>query len=89
MWNQPRGNDAPQSNFEGNRLSILKEIGYYDLCVLTGDYRGPGVGLYEATVVGMSEICAQLRKPAYGVLGKHDTICMLAGPEDMGVGMLL
>jgi uncharacterized protein len=69
--------------------AILKEIDHYDLCVLTGDYRGPSVGSYEATLVGMSEICAQLRKPAYGVLGNHDTICMLAGLEDMGMRMLL
>jgi predicted MPP superfamily phosphohydrolase len=68
---------------------ILKKIDNYDLCVLTGDYRGPSVGSYEATLVGMSEICAQLRKPAYGVLGNHDTICMLAGLEDMGMRMLL
>src|SRR6516225_11447327 len=35
--------------------AILKEISY-DLCVLTGDYRGPSVGSYEATLASMSEI---------------------------------
>jgi hypothetical protein len=30
-----------------------------------------------------------LRKPAYGVLGNHDAICMLPGLEAMGIRMLL
>jgi len=68
--------------------AILKEISY-DLCVLTGDYRGPSVGSYEATLASMSEICAQLTKPAYGVLGNHDTVCMLPGLEEIGIRMLL
>jgi len=68
--------------------AILKEI-KYDLCVLTGDYRGPSVGSYEATLASMSEICAQLTTPAYGVLGNHDTVCMLPGLEEIGIRMLL
>src|SRR6516225_8835295 len=67
---------------------ILQEI-RYDLCVLTGDYRGPSVGSYEATLTGMSEICAHLTKPAYAVLGNHDTVCMLPGLEEIGIRMLL
>src|SRR5262249_8131648 len=34
--------------------AILKELDRYDLCVLTGDYRGPSVGSYEATLASMS-----------------------------------
>jgi uncharacterized protein len=37
----------------------------------------------------MSQICAELKKPAYGVLGNHDTIRMLPGLEEMGIRMLL
>ena len=68
--------------------AILKEISY-DLCVLTGDYRGPSFGSYEATLASISEICAELTKPAYGVLGNHDTVCMLPGLEEMGIRMLM
>jgi uncharacterized protein len=68
--------------------SILKEINY-DLCVLTGDYRGQSFGSYETTLTGMSQICAELKKPAYGVLGNHDTVRMLPGLEEMGIRMLL
>jgi len=68
--------------------AILKEISY-DLCVLTGDYRGPSCGPYEATLAAMSEICAELKRPAYGVLGNHDTVCMLPGLEETGVRMLM
>jgi predicted MPP superfamily phosphohydrolase len=68
--------------------AILNDINY-DLCVLTGDYRGQSFGPYEATLAGMSEICAKLKKPAYGVLGNHDTVCMLPGLEEMRIRMLL
>jgi predicted MPP superfamily phosphohydrolase len=37
----------------------------------------------------MSQIRAELTKSAYGVLGNHDTICMLPGLEEMGIRMLL
>jgi len=36
----------------------------------------------------MSQICAELKKPVYGVLGNHDTLCMVRGLE-MGLRMLL
>jgi predicted MPP superfamily phosphohydrolase len=68
--------------------AILREISY-DLCVLTGDYRGQTFGPYQAALIGMSRICTELKKPAYGVLGNHDTVCMLRGLEEMGIRMLL
>ena len=68
--------------------AILKEMNY-DVCVLTGDYRGQTFGSYQATLTGMSQICAELKKPAYGVLGNHDTVYMLPGLEEMGIRMLL
>jgi predicted MPP superfamily phosphohydrolase len=68
--------------------TILKEI-RYDLCVLTGDYRGPSFGRYDTTLTSMSHICAELKKPVYGVLGNHDTVCMVRGLEEMGIRMLL
>jgi len=68
--------------------AMLPEIDY-DLCVLTGDYRGETFGPYDATMVSMAQICAALKRPTYGVLGNHDTIRMLPGLEQMGIRMLL
>jgi uncharacterized protein len=61
----------------------------YDLCILTGDYRGLTYGPHQATIEGMARIRAALREPVYGVLGNHDTIRMVPGLEAMGIRMLL
>jgi uncharacterized protein len=67
---------------------ILQE-NKYDLCVFTGDYRGKSFGPYEETLLGMARVCAELKKPRYGVLGDHDTIRMTPGLEEIGIRMLL
>src|SRR5262245_32915956 len=79
--------DTSQPDMERREI-ILREIDY-DLCVLTGDYRGETVGPYDATMTGMARICAALKRPIYGVLGNHDSIRMLPGLEQMGIRMLL
>ena len=61
----------------------------YDICVLTGDYRGKTFGPFTASLEGVARVRAQLRGPVYGVLGNHDTIRMVPELEDMGIGMLL
>ena len=61
----------------------------YDLCVLTGDYRGNTFGPFEATLDGLARIRSKLHAPIYGVLGNHDTIRMVPRLEDMGIRMLL
>jgi hypothetical protein len=61
----------------------------YDLCVLTGDYRGDTCGRYDTTLAGMAKVRAALHGEVYGVLGNHDTICLVPGLEAMGVKMLL
>jgi predicted MPP superfamily phosphohydrolase len=61
----------------------------YDICVLTGDYRGKTFGPFEATLDGMARVRAHLEAPVYGVLGNHDTIQMVPGLEAMGIRMLL
>ena len=61
----------------------------YDLCVLTGDYRGKNFGPFEATLDGVARVRARLKEPLYGVLGDHDTIQMVPGLEAMGIRMLL
>ena len=61
----------------------------YDLCVLTGDFRGRTFGAFAPAVDAMAPVCAALRAPLYGVLGNHDTIRMVPGLEALGIRMLL
>jgi predicted MPP superfamily phosphohydrolase len=69
-------------------LLLLPEL-RYDVCVLTGDYRGPTFGPFEAALDGLATLRSRLHTPIYGVLGNHDTIRMVPGLEEMGIKMLL
>ncbi len=69
-------------------IELLHDIDY-DICVLTGDYRGRTFGSFEETLRGMARVRGQLSDPVYGVLGNHDSICMLPALEDMGICILL
>jgi predicted MPP superfamily phosphohydrolase len=68
--------------------AMLPEI-EYDLCVLTGDYRGKTFGAYEPALAGMLRLCSTIKKPIFAVLGNHDTIRMVPGLEDLGIQILL
>jgi uncharacterized protein len=67
---------------------LLRDLAY-DICVLTGDYRGGTFGPFEATLDGLARLRSHLKDPVYGVLGNHDTIRMVPGMEGMGIRMLL
>jgi uncharacterized protein len=69
-------------------IELLPSLAY-DLCVLTGDYRGKTFGPFDATLKGLARVCAQIAGPIFGVLGNHDTIRMVPGLEEMGIRMLL
>ena len=71
------------------RVIDLLEEARFDVCVLTGDYRGGTCGPYDTTLAGMARVRAGVKGPIYGVLGDHDTICMVPGLEAMGIRMLL
>ena len=71
------------------RLAELVDGLDYDLCVLTGDYRGKTFGPFDETLSCMAQVQAHLRPPVYGVLGNHDTIQMVLGLECMGIRILL
>jgi predicted MPP superfamily phosphohydrolase len=68
--------------------TLVREISY-DICILTGDYRGPAFGPFEATLVEMARIRSAIRGMAYGVLGNHDTIRLLPGLENLGIRLLV
>jgi predicted MPP superfamily phosphohydrolase len=61
----------------------------YDLCVLTGDFRGETFGPYAPAIDGMRQVRPHLQGEVYAVLGNHDTICMVPALEAMGIRMLL
>jgi hypothetical protein len=61
----------------------------YDLCVLTGDYRGATFGKFDDALARMQPVLACIKQPVYGVLGNHDSIRMVPDLEAMGVRMLL
>jgi uncharacterized protein len=76
---------------EGAMRRLIELVGdmRYDICVLTGDYRGKNFGPFEAALEGVARVRAHLKEPLYGVLGDHDTIQMVPGLEAMGIRMLL
>jgi uncharacterized protein len=61
----------------------------YDLCVLTGDYRGRTYGPFQPCLRHMSGLRQALRGDVFGVLGNHDSILMVPELERMGIRMLL
>ncbi|HUU24396.1 MAG TPA: metallophosphoesterase [Methyloceanibacter sp.] len=61
----------------------------YDICVLTGDYRGLTFGPYAEALLGVERLRARIKGPIFGVLGNHNTICMVPQLEQMGIRMLL
>jgi uncharacterized protein len=71
------------------RLIELLPTVSYDLCVLTGDYRGKTYGQYQGAIDGLARVQANLHGPVYGVLGNHDTIRMVPALEGIGIRMLL
>ncbi len=76
---------------QGAMQSVAKLIPKlkYDICVLTGDYRGLTFGPVENTLRGLGEIAELVTAPIFGILGNHDSISMLPGMERLGIRVLL
>ncbi len=68
-------------------VSVVGQL-QYDVCVLTGDYRGKTYGPFEKSMKGVGELRDLLRGPVYGVLGNHDSIRMAPAMETMGIRLL-
>jgi predicted MPP superfamily phosphohydrolase len=71
------------------RLIELLPNAHYDICVLTGDFRGQTFGPFDTTLEGLGRVRSHLKGPVYGVLGNHDTIRIVPAMEEMGIRMLL
>ena len=72
----------------GNLIQLVGGM-QYDLCALTGDYRGKTFGPFEPALKWAAKVRAQLKEPIFGVLGNHDTIQMVPAMEAMGIRILL
>jgi predicted MPP superfamily phosphohydrolase len=70
-------------------IAALAQVGRYDVCVLTGDYRAKTYGPYGAALDGVQRVRPHLEGPVYAVLGNHDTIRMAPALSAMDIQMLL
>jgi len=61
----------------------------YDLCVLTGDYRGRTFGDCTPCLEAVARLRESLSGDVYAVLGNHDSITMVPALEALGVRVLL
>lgn len=61
----------------------------YDLCVITGDFRGLTYGPFDRAVNAAAELMQGLHGPVLAVLGNHDSIQMVPGLEQLGMRVLL
>jgi hypothetical protein len=61
----------------------------YDLCVLTGDYRGRTYGDCGPCLEEVARLREALRGDIYAVLGNHDSIAMVPDLEALGIRVLL
>jgi predicted MPP superfamily phosphohydrolase len=61
----------------------------YDLCVLTGDFRGRTHGDFVEALELVARLREALRGDVYAVLGNHDSIAMVPDLEALGVNFLL
>jgi len=61
----------------------------YDLCVLTGDFRFRTFGPYAPALDALARLRPHLHRPAYAVLGNHDTIRMVPGMEALDIRVLI
>lgn len=71
----------------GHLAEIARDL-IYDICVLTGDYRGKTYGSFEKSLEAIAPVMASLKQPIFAVLGNHDSILMTPALEAMGAKVL-
>jgi predicted MPP superfamily phosphohydrolase len=71
------------------RVTDLLPTLSYDVCVLTGDFRGATFGPFQPALGILAELCATMRGPVYGVLGNHDSLRMVPSLEKMNIRILM
>jgi hypothetical protein len=68
--------------------TVIKDLDY-DICAITGDFRGKTFGPHRRAMELIADVLRDIGKPVYGVLGNHDPATMLLGLEAIGVRMLM
>ncbi|HEY8671358.1 MAG TPA: metallophosphoesterase [Terriglobales bacterium] len=76
---------------EGAMRHLLEIVGTlrFDVCALTGDYRGQTYGPIETAMEGVERLRAEIKKPTYAVFGNHDSVRMVPRLEAMDIRVLL
>lgn len=69
-------------------VELLSDL-RYDLCVLTGDYRGRTAGDFRPTIKALARLRDHISGEIFAVLGNHDTVLMVPDLEKLGIRMLL
>lgn len=72
-----------------DRLAELLKPLEFDICVLTGDYRGEDFGPYEESVRDLERLRPVLGQEVYGILGNHDCIELMLHFPTLGIHGLL
>lgn len=72
-----------------HRLAQMVSGLQYDICVLTGDFRGQTFGPFDEAMESLRRLRDNLHGPVYAVLGNHDSVRMLPVIEAMDIRMLM
>ncbi len=75
---------APAMRRVGELLGPLS----YDLCVVTGDFRGPTFGPFDRALSTVADLRAKITSPVLAVLGNHDSARMVPGLEALDIKVL-
>lgn len=76
-------NDMP-----GALIAAIKDLDY-DLCVMTGDYRGKTWGSHLPAMQGIEDVKPHIKTDTYAILGNHDSIRMVPYFENCGIRVLI
>jgi predicted MPP superfamily phosphohydrolase len=71
------------------RLAEIVRDLHYDICVLTGDFRGQKFGPFDEALDDLRHVRDHLHGPVYAVLGNYDSVRMVPAIEEMGIRMLM
>jgi predicted MPP superfamily phosphohydrolase len=80
------------ADMSGAAMERVAELAHglaYDLCVMTGDYRGRAHGDFKPCLEGVARVRQALRGDIYAVLGNHDPLAMVPDLEALGIRVLL
>ena len=80
---------ADMSSRAMRRLAEILPGLEYDICVITGDFRGETLGPFDECMAETARLRPYLKRPAYAILGNHDSIRMVPVLEDIGIRVLI